>query len=320
MKRFQIYTLMSVLVICTLLLGACAKAPESNTQQGTIAVSGAFALYPMMVKWAEEYQNLNPGVRIDVSAGGAGKGMADALSGAVDIGMVSREIKPEEEQKGAYAVPVVKDAVFPVVSAQNPYAQDIMSKGVSQATFRKIFITGEITTWGEVIGKPEVKEAIHVYTRSDSCGAAEMWAKYCGGKAQEELKGIGVNGDPGILETVIKDSLGIGYNNLNYVFDQTTGKPVVGAVVIPLDKDKNGIADPNEVIDTKAKAVEAVANGEYPSPPARVLFLVTNNKPAGTTQDFILWILNDGQKFVKENGYITLPEGDIQAAKDKLAK
>ena len=55
--------------------------------KGTIKVSGAWALYPMMVKWAEEYQEIHPNVKIEVSAGGAGKGMTDALAGLVDIGL-----------------------------------------------------------------------------------------------------------------------------------------------------------------------------------------------------------------------------------------
>ena len=57
---------------------------------GTIQLSGAFALYPMAVKWAEEFKKLHPGVQIDISGGGAGKGMTDALAGVVDIGMVSQ--------------------------------------------------------------------------------------------------------------------------------------------------------------------------------------------------------------------------------------
>jgi len=46
---------------------------------GQISISGAFALYPMTVKWSEEFRKINPDVRIDISAGGAGKGIADAL-------------------------------------------------------------------------------------------------------------------------------------------------------------------------------------------------------------------------------------------------
>ena len=50
----------------------------------------------MMTRWAEEFQKTYPQVQFDISAGGAGKGMTDALSGAVDIGMVSRTVKDEE--------------------------------------------------------------------------------------------------------------------------------------------------------------------------------------------------------------------------------
>ena len=63
-------------------------APTAQPLSGTINISGAFALYPMMTVWAAEYTKLNPGVQFNVQAGGARKGMTDTLAGAVDIGMV----------------------------------------------------------------------------------------------------------------------------------------------------------------------------------------------------------------------------------------
>jgi phosphate transport system substrate-binding protein len=73
----------NILVIFTLLalpLSACQpKAKDAGTGQmeGTIMISGAFALYPMMQRWAEEFTKAYPKVNFDVSAGGAGKGMTD---------------------------------------------------------------------------------------------------------------------------------------------------------------------------------------------------------------------------------------------------
>jgi len=302
-----------VLSLVALLLGACGKnapAPiptaQPDTLKGTITVSGAFALYPMMTSWAEEFQKIHPNVQFNISGGGAGKGMTDALSGAVDIGMVSRAIKPAEVSQGAYGVGVVKDAVFPVVNAKNPVITDIMAKGITQDTFRKIFITGEIKTWGEAVGRPEITDEIHLYTRSDSAGAADVWAQFIGGKGQADLKGIGVNGDPGLLDAVIKDTLGIGYNNLGYAFDLSTGGLPAGAIVVPIDANKNGTADPDEIISTLAQASNAVATGKYPSPPARVENVVTKGKPSGLIQTFIIWILTDGQKYVPEAGFVQL--------------
>ena len=311
---------MAIATAIALLLPACVqKTPGSDSggMQGTLTISGAFALYPMMTRWAEEFQRLNPGVQFDISAGGAGKGMADALSGAVDIGMVSRDVTAEEEAQGAYWVAVTKDAVFPVVNAQNPILADLMQMGLSQDIFEGIFITGEIKTWGQAIGKPEVTNEIHVYTRSDACGAAETWAKYLGGK-QENLLGIGVFGDPGLLDAVVKDPLGIGYNNLNYAYDMASGVAVKGAAILPIDVNGDGQIDPDETLTTKAEAVTAVANGKYPSPPARVENLVTKGKPAGLAQAFIQWILTDGQQYLEEAGYIPLPSDQVDASLQKV--
>jgi len=302
------------------LLGGCggpSAGPQAGELQGTITVSGAWALYPMMVRWGEEYQKLHPKVQFDISAGGAGKGMADALAGAVEIGMVSRDIAPEEEAKGAFWVAVVKDAVFPSVNAQNPVLEELLRRGVTRHTFIGIYITGEITTWGQVVGRPEITDPIHIYTRSDAAGAPDTWAKYLG-KKQENLLGIGVYGDPGIMDAVVKDPLGIGYNNLNYAFDTKTGMPVAGAVVLPIDVNENGQADPDELLDTKAKALQAIMTGKFPSPPARALNLVTKGKPTGLVRDFILWTLNDGQKYVDEAGYIQLTKEQLAEGQKKL--
>lgn len=285
--------------------------------RGTITISGAWALYPMMVRWGEEFQKLHPAIKFDISAGGAGKGMADALAGAVDIGMVSRKIYPEEVEKGAFWVSVTKDAVFLVVNAKNPVWEDLRQRGVTRETLVGIYITGQLTTWGQVVGRPEVTDAIHVFTRSDACGAADTFAAYLG-KKQEDLLGVGVYGDPGLLEAVVKDPLGIGFNNLNYAFDLETGQPVAGAHVVPIDVNGDGRASPEEVYETKEQAVNAVATGRYPSPPARDLNLVTKGKPTGLTRAFLVWLLTDGQKYVEEVGYIPLSKDQLDEQLKKL--
>ncbi len=321
MKIQKTYSALVVLVLISLLLSACGAPSNPSAEgelSGTITISGAFALYPMMTRWAEEFQKLHPDVQFDISAGGAGKGMTDAVSGAVDIGMVSRGIKPEEEAQGAYGVAVTKDAVFPVVNANNPVAAEILAQGISQETFIKIYITGEITTWGQVVGKPEITDEIHVYTRSDAAGAPEMWAKFTGDKKQEDLLGIGVNADPGLLEAVLKDPLGIGYNNLGYAFELASGNPVAGALIVPIDLDGDGVASDDERIETMPEAIQAVATGKYPSPPARPLNVVTKEKPTGLVQTFILWILTDGQAFVGEAGYVQLTPEQLAESLERV--
>lgn len=322
MKRIN-FMFVSIVVALAVLLNACTPASptpagSSDSLSGTISISGAYALYPLMTVWGEEFKKVHPNVEFDISAGGAGKGMTDALSNAVDIGMVSRKVKAEEEAQGAYTIPVVSDAVFGVVSAKNPVINEILVQGIKQETFKKIFITAEIKTWGEVVGKPEVKDRIHVYTRSDSSGSADVWAQFAGGKAQADIQAVGVNGDPALLDAVVNDPLGIGYNNLGFAFDLTTGKVAAGVVIVPIDVDGNGKADPVEVVDSLAKASEAVANGKYPSPPGRVENLVTKGKPSGLAQAFLQWILTDGQQFVGKAGYVKLTSEQLTESLGKV--
>jgi len=284
----------------------------------TIKVSGAWALYPMMVKWAEEYQKIDSNVIIEVSAGGAGKGMADALAGLVDIGMVSREIYPEEIQKGAFYVVVTKDAVVATMNKDNPVLNDILTKGLTNQMFYNIYIAGNITTWGQVVSRLDVTDEIHVYTRSDACGAAETWAKYLG-KKQEDLRGVGVYGDPGLLEAVRNDRLGIGFNNIGYAYDIQTKQQVEGIKVIPIDVNENGQVDSEEnFYNTKNEIVEAIIQGVYPSPPARNLHLVTKGAFTGAAKKFVKWILTGGQIYVEEAGYVPFSQDIINEQLNKL--
>ena len=286
---------------------------------GTISLSGAFALYPLANKWAEEFRKTYPDVRFSISAGGAGKGMADALAGAVDLGMISREIKPEERNLGAWSLAVTKDAVVAVINAENPHYATLKSRGLSAEEFRKIFITGEISTWGQALGTGST-DKITVYSRSDAAGAAATWAQYLGGREQDELKGIGVFGDPGLADAVRKDKTGIGYNNVIYVYDLNSKAKYPGMEVVPIDVDGDDQISPDEQFyDNMDQLVQAVSDGRFPSPPARELYFVSQGQPdREVVKTFLRWVLTDGQRFVSETGYMELSSEKIETELDKL--
>jgi phosphate transport system substrate-binding protein len=316
MKR-TIAFLCAGLFLFSSVLSAYGLEP-SQAMKGTVRISGAWALYPMMVKWGEEFKKAYPNIRVDISAGGAGKGIADALAGMVDIGMVSRDIRPEEIKPSTTYVPVVKDAVFPTINMNNPVIKKIAEKGIKKRTFNDLWVIGKPLTWGEISGTT-TKNTVQVYTRSDSCGAAETWAHYLD-KKQEDLKGVGVYGDPGLAEAVKRDLYSVGYNNLNYAYDAKTGLPVAGIQIIPIDVNENGKIDPAEDLSTKEKAIKAVTSGAYPSPPARDLYLITKESFKEPSKTFVKWILTDGQKYVSEVGYIKITPKQINESLKKLEK
>ncbi|MBN2199259.1 MAG: substrate-binding domain-containing protein [Candidatus Aminicenantes bacterium] len=308
--------LVSALAFLFLVIGRSARVPSPTTAEalkGTISLSGAWALYPMAVRWAEEFRKAHPGVRIDIQAGGAGKGIADALSGMVDIGMVSRDLHPQETARGAFALAVTKDAVVPTISGRNPFLKDLLRRGVKKSEFEAIFITGRARSWNDVLANG-AKADIHVFTRSDACGAAETWAAFFR-KKQEDLLGIAVYGDPGLADAVIRDPLAVGYNNINFAYDPATLKPVNGLVVIPVDGNGNGCVDAEEdFFGGRNEIIAAIERGAYPSPPARELYFVTKGRPSRpVVRRFLAWILKEGQKFVREAGYIPLASDTIES-------
>lgn len=284
----------------------------TTKKEDTIKVSGAYSLYPMMVVWTQQYTALHPDIKIDVSSGGAGKGMADALSGAVDLGMVSRDVTTAEADQGIIAVAVVEDAVLATINTNNPVLATIMEKGLTKQQLRAIFINYTIPTWGQLIGDPNNTDPIKVYSRSDPCGAAEAWVKYLGDYTQDDIPTreeiTKVKGDDSMSKSIASDPLGIGYSNINYIYSNSTKAPKEGIAVVPLDLNENRTIDPAEnFYNSRDDIVNAEINNALPSPPSRLVYLVTLNNFTGITKDFVQWILTDGQQYTFDNGYSAVP-------------
>ncbi|MBO4611815.1 MAG: PstS family phosphate ABC transporter substrate-binding protein [Bacteroidaceae bacterium] len=312
---------LAVIAATVLGISSCGDKKQQTGEDGLsgeISLSGAFALYPLAVQWANDFQALHPGVTIDVSAGGAGKGITDALAQVVDFGMVSRELGEAEIANGAVGFAVAKDAVVPTINANNPVLDDLLKHGVTRDMLISLFITGKTKTWGEVVETGD-KTPVSVYTRSDACGAAETWALYLG-KKQEDLLGTAVFGDPGLAEAVQKDVNAIGLNNIGFAYDIKTGKTHPGLLVAPIDVNENGQIDPEEdFYATKQGVVEAIKDGRYPSPPARDLYFVSKGVPTNpVVVEFLKYILTEGQKANEAQGYIAIPQEKLDASLAKL--
>ena len=314
---------MKKFTIILVALGAFATnfqgAPPKEKKEIAISFSGAFALYPLAQVWAEQYNKTHPAVRFDIQAGGAGKGLTDCLAGAVDVGMFSRELTDAEKAKGVWTLALCKDAVLPTVNAKNPYFRALQVRGVKKAEFNSIFVDHSITTWEDLLGTGKGTHKINVYTRADAAGAADSWAAFFG-KKQENLRGIGVSGDPGVADAVRKDMNSIGYNNTLFVFDAKSGKKLPGIEVVPIDVNGNGTIDPEEnFYDNLRIFLKAVNDGKYPSPPARQLYFITKGKTNNKEiLNFFNWVLTEGQQYVSSAGYVALPKNIIQSQINKL--
>ncbi|PJH74519.1 MAG: phosphate-binding protein, partial [Anaerolineae bacterium CG_4_9_14_0_8_um_filter_58_9] len=114
-------------------LAACGPSGTQTTQPTSAAAyienKGSDTIVNLALAWAERYQQEHPEVRISVTGGGSGTGIAALLNGTVDIANASRQIKSEEMQeaqsKGINPVEhvIARDAIAVIVHPDNPVSE-----------------------------------------------------------------------------------------------------------------------------------------------------------------------------------------------------
>lgn len=310
--------------IFTLLISSCSPKTKNNYSKengysGNISISGAFALYPIVVLWSEDFKKIHPNVRFNISAGGAGKGIADVLTNMTDIGLVSRDLHEQEIEKGAFPIFVANDAVLATYNSSHPNSALIQERGLTREEFENIFISQKYKNWKDIDSR-FIDSPIQVYVRSDAAGAAETWAKYLG-KNQEDLRGLGIFGDPGLAQAIKDSHTAIGFNNINYVYNLTDKKVADNIAVLPIDKNENGKIDLEEKFyGNLDELTTAIAADKYPSPPTRALaFVIKKDSNNPLINEFIRFVLAKNQQvYLLQNGYVPLTDSIRTIESQKL--
>lgn len=109
---------------------------------GTLSIAGSTSVTPLMEKLVDKYKELNPGFKADIESNGSSAGIKAAIDGICEIGMSSRELKPEEDSEVKKEV-IAMDGIAVIVNNENS-TNDITLDNIT-----KIFI-GEITDWADV--------------------------------------------------------------------------------------------------------------------------------------------------------------------------
>src|SRR5580765_6228419 len=131
MNRF---VLSLIAIFVCLFSAACGPASSSegaasNSSANYIENKGSDTIVNLALAWAERYQAEHPEVRISVTGGGSGTGLASLINGTVDIANASRKIKEEEiaeaQANGVEPVEhiVARDAIAVIVNPTNPVSQ-----------------------------------------------------------------------------------------------------------------------------------------------------------------------------------------------------
>jgi phosphate transport system substrate-binding protein len=317
-KKYLRRSVLSAATISTTIsLTGCLSGGNSNSSSQTVRISGGVGPLPMVQVWADIYAEQND-LSFDISGGGTGVGVSDLFNDQVDVAMMGREPFNEEIERGLVAVPMLIDTVVGTVNQDNPVIDQIQSQGVTRAELESIF-TKEITNWGELFPDAGVDAEIIVYGRSDASAAYKKWGEFLGGEGnaytQDELEGLSdgnFNGDQPVAQSLGESPNAIAMNNVNYVYNLDSGELDGDIRPVPLDRNGNGLSESESFYQTRSELLAAVERGDYPSPPAREMWLAAKDVFDASVAPFINWVLTDGQQYVSENGYVPLTEDRLE--------
>jgi len=325
MKFFKAFFLISILVLIT----GCPSAKTGKESalpgdgvksnlQGQISITGAYALHPLVMKMAEDFMTLHPGVKILVKRTGSGEGITELLTKNTQLAMISRPLTDEEINAGIWVIPVAKDGVAPIVNQKNPYIENIINQGVSPEEFMRVFTSEKQLTWGDLLGV-EKRDKIKVFIRADESGAAEVWADFLY-KNPSDLKGTGVVGDEEMIKSVQADPLAIGFCNFSYAFDVATGERVENIQIVPADLDFDNKIERTEIpFSSLEEAHRSLWLGFYPDDLCRELTIGSLGKPSDPLiVEFLHYVLGEGQGSVQKAGFCPLNYVYINYALESL--
>jgi len=316
------------LFLCFVILFGCrSRNTETNQEKlqtgirgnltETFSVSGAYALYPLVKKWADDFTKINPGVRIEVIKTGTGQGINDLLAGKNHLAMISRPLNDEEISAGLWSVPVAKDGVASIVNHNNPFLEKILDEGLSPDEFIKVFTSEKQLTWGELLDTTGMDQIV-VFIRADESGASDIFSDFLF-TSSSNLRGIKVTGDNEMIRSVQENKLAIGFCNFSYAFD-TTGERMRDIQIVPTDLDFDNIIDRNETpFDNLERAHRSLWLGLYPKVLCRELTIGSLGKPTNEAViEFLKYILTEGQNDIKGSGLCELNDVYIRNSLDKL--
>ncbi|MHB0977146.1 MAG: phosphate ABC transporter substrate-binding protein [Candidatus Aquicultorales bacterium] len=236
-----------------------ASFARPNQFKDRVMVAGSTTVLPIAEVAAELYNRENPDGKILVQGGGSSAGIEAAITKTVDIGMSSRDLKPEELAKGLTDIPVAVDAIAIIVNNGN--SVDKLTKDQVEQIYG-----GRITNWKQLGGKDT---EIILVNRDEASGTREAFSKMIMRKDKFTKDAVIQPGSGQVRSIVSMTEGAIGYISLGYVTD-----------------DVKTIA-----LDGVRPTVESIAAKEYGL--MRTLHFLVKGEPQDATKKFIDFILGD---------------------------
>jgi phosphate transport system substrate-binding protein len=276
--------------------GKTTDAAEVNKQlSGEVKIDGSSTVYPIMEAVAEEYQMVQPDVKVSVGLSGTGGGFKAFIAGETDLSNASRPIKEEEkaqlEEKGIEftEIKLAFDGLSVLVNKENTWVDHLTVNEL-----KKLWIEdGTARKWSDIRkGWPE--EEIKFYSPGTDSGTFDYFNEVIL-EDQPIVQSATLSEDDNILvQGISGDKNAIGYMGYAYYLENKKNLKIV-----PIDGGKGPIEPTNKTIES----------GEY-APLSRPLFTYVKNKSVENEEvyDYVRFLIEKAADLSEEVGYVRLPQ------------
>ena len=299
-----------------LALVACGGGDSGTTgtpSAQVITADGSSTVFPVTEAFAEEFQNVNRGLRVTVGRSGTGGGFEKFCRGETDISNASRPISASEVAlcaKGGIdyvELPVGYDGLAVLVNPKNTWVDHL-----TVAELKKIWepaAQGTIMRWSQIRpGWPD--REMRLFGPGVDSGTFDYFTEVITGKAKASRGDYTSSEDDNVLvQGISGDESALGYFGYAY-YEENKDK----LKLIPID---DGNADNGA--GPVAPTPETVSGGTY-RPLSRPIFIYF--KTAGLArpevQKFAEFMMADNGKLVREVGYVPLTDGEYALVGKRL--
>jgi len=311
--------------------------------QTTLNGAGATFPNPMYQKWFSEYHKAHPDVQFNYQSIGSGGGIRQVLAQTVDFGASDGPMSDEQLSQAKVKILHIPTVLGAVVPAYHIPGVDGEVKFTPEA-LAGIFL-GKITTWNDkaITGaNPGINfpnQTIIVVHRSDGSGTSYIFTDYLSKVSKDWADGVGKNtsvkwptglgakGNEGVAGMIRQMDGAIGYIELIYAVQNKipygSVKNSSGEFVkASLDSVTSAASSVKTMpADFRVSITNAPGKDAYPIASFTWLLIPSQSKDAAKGKiinDFLNWMVDDGQKMTADLTYAPLPPNVASKVKDTI--
>lgn len=283
--------------ILSIALSVASVSYAVTQGNGTITVKTSKLMRPLAEQWVKAYKTVHPEVNIVF------------VNNESEANLVLGNTKKE-----GYSTNVGRMAIMPVTPDDNPLIQEVQKKEWAGKDLKRLFFVTEEEQYEDkdrLSNRERLASKLTVISGSSASSSSQAFAKHFGFR-QSDIKGKRIAGDDiFLLNAIEKNKQSVTFNSLSYIFNTSDRRLKPHIALLPLDFKK----DQKEAL-LSGNLDKTLDELERQIPDLVVVDAVAFSYNTFNTDidNFLQWVLSDGQGYNHKAGFLRLAEKEQKAA------